>query len=237
MHYVAPVIGADGKPVLGSDGQPKYDPTPEFDAMRRVLEHVDVVMGEELAVKVGPALFEKLQNHMIGLGYCRKNINRLISRAKRLFKWACVKEYCPSEIYARLACVETLRKGRSTAKERGDVTPVPLEVVEATLPWLSPVVADMVRVQLICGMRPSEVCNMRPADIDRTGDIWLYQPEHHKNEWRDQLRIIAVPKAAQEVIAKYLDRPQKKYLFSPRESEKKRNDAKTGTGIAFHGSM
>ncbi|MDR1383602.1 MAG: hypothetical protein LBJ67_07130 [Planctomycetaceae bacterium] len=37
--------------------------------------------------------------------------------------------------------------------------------VEAVLPYLPLEVADMLRLQLLTAMRPSEVCNMRRSDI------------------------------------------------------------------------
>jgi hypothetical protein len=48
------------------------------------------------------------------------------------------------------------------------VLPVADTAVDATLPHLPPIVADMVRVQRLTGARPGEICILRPADISET---------------------------------------------------------------------
>ncbi len=45
--------------------------------------------------------------------------------------------------------------------------PVDDSIIEATLPHLQPVVADMVRLQRLTGARPGEICSIRPADVNR----------------------------------------------------------------------
>ena len=57
------------------------------------------------------------------------------------------------------------------ARETAPVLPVDDAVVDATLPHMPAVVADMVRLQRCTGMRPAEVCMIRPCDLDRTGDL------------------------------------------------------------------
>lgn len=68
-----------------------------------------------------------------------------------------------------------------------------------------PTIAGMVEVQRLAAMRPSEVCKMKAGDIDRSKDIWLYQPDSHKNGWREHVRIIPLGKPEQEIIAPRLD--------------------------------
>ena len=77
-------------------------------------------------------------------------------------------------------------------------------VVEATLPHLPPVVGDMVRFQLLTGSRPGEVCSIRPCDVDRSGEVWIYRPEHHKTEHQDRQRIIFIGPKGQDALRPYL---------------------------------
>ena len=65
-------------------------------------------------------------------------------------------------------------------------------IVDATLLALPPVVADMVRVQRLTSPRPGEICSMAPADIDRSGDVWVYSPADHKTEHFEKDRVIAI---------------------------------------------
>jgi len=86
-----------------------------------------------------------------------------------MFKWASSREMFPVTIYQALQTVEGLRKGRSTAKERPPVLPVPDRAVEATLGHLPPTVAAMLRLQRVTGMSPQEVVELRTTDLDMGG--------------------------------------------------------------------
>jgi len=203
--------------------------TNEYRCVCDTMSHVAAVLGDEFAGKVGPKLLTKLQTHFVRHGFSRGVANQMLGRVKRMFAWACKFEICPPEVHSRLACVKGLTQGRTTAPDHADVLPVPQSVVDATLPFMSPIPADMVRLQLLCGMRPAEVCRMRPVDIDRSLDVWIYEPPKHKNAWRGQVRLIAVPLAAQAILSPYLKRDAEAFLFSPREAERARSDERAGT--------
>jgi integrase len=121
-----------------------------------------------------------------------------------------------------LLTVPGLKKGRTTAREPKPIGPVEDVVVEATLPYLPEVVADMVRLQRLTGCRPGEVCSMRPGDIDRTTDPWTYRPVSHKTQHLGKARTIYIGPKAQEVLRSYLLRPADSFCFSPAESEARR---------------
>jgi integrase len=95
-------------------------------------------------------------------------------------------------VYQALAAVEGLKKGRTSARETQPVKPVEDVVVEATLPHLPSVVADMVRFQRLTGCRPGEVCHLRPMDLDRSREVWAFTPASHKTEHHEHSRIIFV---------------------------------------------
>ena len=78
------------------------------------------------------------------------------------------------------------------------------------------------RLQRLTGCRPAEVCIVRPCDIDRSGDIWEYQPAAHKTQYRGQQRVIYVGPQAQGILRPYLLRDKTSYCFSPVESEQRR---------------
>ena len=93
-------------------------------------------------------------------------------------------------IYRALLTVTSLRKGRTEAREPEPIGPVPDEVIDATIPHLPPVIADMVEIHRLIGCRPTELCTMRPCDIDTDGEVWCYVPKHHKTEHLDRKRRI-----------------------------------------------
>jgi integrase len=98
-------------------------------------------------------------------------------------------------------------------------------IVDATLPVLPDIVADMVRLQRLTGARPAEVCMLRPCDVDRSGEIWLYRPESHKTEHHGKSRVILIGPKGQGILLRYLAREASAFCFRPIDSEKKRRAA------------
>ncbi len=91
-----------------------------------------------------------------------------------------------------------------------------------TLPHLSLVVANMVRLQQLTGMRPNEVCIVRPCDVDRSTEVWSYRPTSHKTEHHGRDRVIFIGPQGQAILRPYLLRAGEAHCFSPLESEGKR---------------
>ena len=110
-----------------------------------------------------PTWHEKVIRHSLARGV----INQRIGRIKRLFKWAVENEMVPPSVYHGLVAVSGLQRGRSEARETKKVRPVSFALVEDTLPFLLPVVADMVRLLLLTGMRAGP-----PPSLRRHGRQW-----------------------------------------------------------------
>ncbi|MEO2092036.1 MAG: site-specific integrase [Gemmataceae bacterium] len=113
---------------------------------------------------------------MIAAGWSRKRINQRVGHVRRAFKWGVENELVPPAVLHALAAVPGLQAGRTAARETTPVEPADDAVVDATLPFLRPAVAAMVRVQRLTGMRPGEVCQVRPADLDTGGPVWKFTP-------------------------------------------------------------
>ncbi len=197
-------------------------PTGEIDNIRHALRPVAHRYGEILAVEFGPLALKTVRDEMIAGGLCRNVINQRIGIIKRVFRWAASEELLPVTTYQALATVAGLKRGRTGARESKRIEPVSDAAVDATLPFLPPVVADMVRFQRLTGCRPHEVCHLRPADIERTDDIWIYRPASHKLEHHELERQILIGPQAQSVLRPYLLREATQFCFSPAESEARR---------------
>lgn len=122
------------------------------------------------------------------------------------FKWGVSEELVAPTVNQGLASVPGLRRGRTAAWERAPVLPVDDAIVDATLPHMPEVVADMVRLQRLTGMRPAEVCIIRPCDVTRSGKVWLYKPASHKTEHHGRDRVVFLGAEAQGVLLPYLAR-------------------------------
>jgi integrase len=184
--------------------------------------------GDIVAAAFSPKDLTVVRDAMIRAGRPRVTCNAVVRAIRRMFKWAVGEGLVPASTWLGLTAVAALRKGRTTAPECEPVEEVPEPVVEATLPHLAPIVAAMVWLQRWTGARPSEVCLVRPCDIDRRGDVWVFAPQHHKLDWREDARPRRIPIGAegQRVLTPYLLRAAEAYCFSPSESERHRSRAR-----------
>jgi integrase len=153
---------------------------------------------------------------------CRGTINSYLARIRQMFKWGVSEGLVPVEVWHGLTAVRGLARGRSAAREKDPVGPVPDLHVEATLAHLSAVVADMVRLQRVTGMRPGEVCIMTAAELDTSGPVWLYRPRHHKTAHHGKERVVPLGPKAQMVLKPYLSTELALPLFRPEQSERLR---------------
>lgn len=197
-------------------------PTVELSHVKRHIRVLVDYYGTLPVNEFGPRRLKALQEALVRQGLSRVGVNARIGGIKRIFRWGESEEIVPRGTANTLATVRGLSKGRTKAPERPPVLPVDDAIVEATLPHLGGVVADMVRLQRFTGCRPGEVCSIRPMDVDRSGEVWTYIPEHHKTEHHGKARIICIGPRAQEILRKYLLRPADAYCFSPADSEKQR---------------
>ena len=97
--------------------------------------------------KFGPRKLGMIRDSEATRGRPRVGCNALIKHIRRVFRWAESQELVPRGTHESLKTVEPLYAGRTPAPELPDIKPVEDEVIEATLPHLPEIVADMVRVQ------------------------------------------------------------------------------------------
>jgi integrase len=194
-------------------------PTSEQDNIRQALRFVRPLYGHTPARDFSPLALKAVRQAMIEAGRCRSLINKDVCRVRSMFRWAVEHELMPLAVYQTLMTVAGLRVGRSEAREKPPVGPVPDEVVEQTLPFLTPTVAAMVQIQRLTGMRPGEVVPMRSVDIDRSDPAcWVYRPARHKGQHHDRERLIYLGPKAQAILRPFLTLDLTAYLFSPRRS-------------------
>ena len=187
-----------------------------------VLRLLRDVYGRELVTDFGPLKLKAIRQQLIDRGQSRGFVNENVNRIRAMFRWGVSEELVHPDIANSLQAVAGLRKGRSGAREGRKIDSVPIEHVDQTLPELPPVVADMVRFMLATGCRCGEMCSMRPGDVDRSSDVWIFTPAHHKTEHHGKHRAIFIGPQAQSVLSPYLLRATDELCFSPRDGERKR---------------
>ena len=165
---------------------------------------------------------EKILEKTIHYHLTRLTVNRRVDIIRRMFRWGSENELVPPSVYHALLSVTPLRKGHTEAREIRKVKPVAEEHVEKVLPVVTRHVRGMIEFQRLTGARSGEVCLLRPCDIDTTGPVWVFRPFRHKNENRDQERLIYIGPKAQEVLKPFLSVPPDAFVFSPRRATEER---------------
>jgi integrase len=154
----------------------------------------------------------------------RRYVNKLVRSIQTAWRWLASEELVPAEAAVSVGLVRALSAGEG-GRERPGVLPPAAGLVEATLPHCPPLVADMLRFQLLTGARPGEVCRMRGGEVSydptlpvplagtgRTvaavycGDamVWMYAPGGHKTLLRGKARVVPIGPRAQGVVWRYL---------------------------------
>jgi integrase len=198
------------------------EPTKEIDNIKCAAAPLKRLYGNTRAAKFGPLALKALQQRMIEDDLSRGVINGRIGRIKRIFRWAVSEQLCAPSVLHGLQSVMGRQRGRTDARETAPVAPVSDSVVEATLPHLPEVVADMVRLQWLVGCRPGEIRGLRPCDIDRSAEVWVYRPASHKTQHHGRARTIFIGPKAQEILRPYLLRDAETRCFTPIDSERRR---------------
>jgi len=218
-----------------------YAQSSEYEQLRLTVKPISELYSMCLASEFGPLEFKTVRGWWLerevktGKGkdakekpprrcsrqYCNKQMKRLL----RIIKWAVSSGMMPADKYTAIKCIEPLKAGRCAAPEAEPVKCVPQELVDATLPHLTTVLADMVRFQQLTGCRPGELCGIKPNMVDRSADVWTICLSRHKTAHRGKSRTIYVGPQAQAVLSPYLLRRGDAYCFSPIESERQRRQA------------
>jgi site-specific recombinase XerD len=192
------------------------NPRGELENVRTALVPLRRLYGHTQALSFGPLALRAIQGELVKSGLSRGVVNGRINRIRHVFKWAVSFQLIPSSVHESLRTVPGLKRGRSEAKETDPVQPVPVAVVDATLPYMPAPVRAMVELQLLVGCRPSEAMTMRAIDLNTSKDVWEYRPAHHKNKHRGHDRVIFLGPKAQAIVKPFLTTNVEAFLFSPR---------------------
>ncbi len=187
------------------------------------------LFGTEPIRTFTPNKLRLVRKAMVQRGWSRRYINRQVYRAVRIFKWGVGHDFCPALVVTALEAVPPLRCGETAAPETEPVGPVDVNRVARVKPYLSPVLRDVVELQLLTGARASEILNLRTRDIcfDDPACWQAVLTKHKMSHKTAKPRTLFFGPAAQAILQPYLLRPEDAYLFSPAESARKRREERS----------
>jgi integrase len=190
-------------------------PTSELCVVHSALQPLAKEFGEYLANDFGPKRLKELQQTLVKRGWSRRYINRMKNIVCRAFKWAASEELIDPRIPMALRSVDALKKGRTPATEYEPIGPVSDEDIVKTLPELSPMIQDMVRIHRLTGMRPGELLAMTRQTIDTSDpECWAYTPGRHKTQHHGKGRIVFIGPKCQAILTPWMMKAGDGRIFS-----------------------
>ena len=118
------------------------------------------------------------------------------------------------EVLQRLQAVSPLLAGRTEAHDNAPRHAVDQADIDTVRGLVSPLVRDLIDLQLLTGCRSGEMLGLTTAMIARTGEVWKAALVDHKCQHHGQSRTLHFGPQAQLIIMKYLSADPDKPLFN-----------------------
>jgi integrase len=189
-------------------------PTTELGNVKRAIKALRESYASLPAREFSPLKLKTVRQRFNDGGLCRTDCNRFTSIVARIFRHAVENELIPPDVAHGLSAVKSLAKGRCEAPETDPVLPVDQDIIDATLPHLSPRNRAMVKIQLLLACRPGELVTMRPREIDQSQAVWIYRPRPHKTTHKGKDRIIPIGPRARLLLEPWLPDDPDRFCFA-----------------------
>lgn len=168
-------------------------------------------------------ILEQIRSEMINKSWSRGVVNAAVRRFRTMWRWVESQGYAPRGSWDHLRTLAPLRKNDPRVKTLPSRRPVDWLTVVKVCRVCRKDVRTIILLLWYTGMRPAEAALMRPCDLDRSKEIWFYNLDKHKNDWRGQPRFVALGSKSQKLLTPLLDNAlPDTFLFSPDVSKKQR---------------
>ncbi|MGO9115757.1 MAG: hypothetical protein ACLP9L_41655 [Thermoguttaceae bacterium] len=103
--------------------------------------------GNTPAADFAPSSLKAVRQHVFENGLSRRVVYDRVDRIKRVFEWVVAEELVPPSVYHGLQAVAGLTFGRTRTRESEPSRPIADLYVALVLPFVSPHVAAMIKLQ------------------------------------------------------------------------------------------
>ena len=94
------------------------------------LRQLKSLYGAIEAGEFRPRKLKLVRESMIHQDCCRNYINEQIKRLKRIFRWCVEEELIPGSVYHNLKSVESLKRGKTHARESKPIEPIDIVSID-----------------------------------------------------------------------------------------------------------
>ena len=177
----------------------KYGSHPKYQKIKRVMQALRKCYGKAEADEFGRVKFQAVRKSLVKEQLAGSYVNELMRFVIWCFELGVENEKIPEGIPAALRAVRLLKRGE--AKVNPPRMNAKDEDVLKALPFFSKTIRDMVVIQRLSGMRPSELFQLRPCDIEKDGEVWIYTPQKAKSDRFGKKRFVGLGKVEQKILA------------------------------------
>lgn len=148
------------------------------------------------------------------------HVNKLLKYFVAVLKWGAARKLFPPVNLLEIKAVEPVGRGDEfyPLAVNEPRTEVPDQVILESLKYLSPILCDMVRIQRIAGMRPSELCALRVEHV-RTAQNGVIAMKEHKTARFGNTRYFAFTKDEMKILRRRCaGKGFDEFVFTPRDA-------------------
>lgn len=148
------------------------------------------------------------------------HVNKLLKYLVAVLKWGVSRKLFSAANLLEIKTVEPVGKGDEVYELEVNEprTEVPDHVILESLKYLTPILRDMVRIQRIAGMRPSEVCALRVEHVLSAKDGVIEVREHKTARFGTRRYYAFTPDEMRILKRRCSGKGFDEYVFTPRDA-------------------
>ena len=177
----------------------KYGSHPKYQKIKRAMQALRKLYGKAEADEFGRVKFQAVRKSLVEEQLAGSYVHALMRFVIWCFELGVENEKIPEGIPAALRAVRPLKRGE--AKVNPPRMNARDEDILKALPFFSKTIREMVVIQRLSGMRPSELFRLRPCDIEKDGEVWIYTPQKAKSDRFGKKRFVGLGKVEQNILA------------------------------------
>ncbi len=185
----------------------------EYDCFLSAIKPLKELFGTLAVDQFGPSALKTVRTRMVENGWCRRYVNRSVTRIRQIFKFGVECELVAPSVLQSLQAIAPLLPGRSAAPDHPQRQAVPQEHIDKVRDVVSKRCRDLIDLQLACGARPGELLQLTGRMIDRTGDVWTAELKDHKTAHRGKVRKLVFGPQSQLNLRRHLKADPDARLF------------------------
>lgn len=179
-------------------------PTTEYDCFLSAIKPLKELFGTIPVNEFGPCSLKAVRQRMVENGWCRRYVNRSVTRIRQIFKFGVENEWIEPSTLQKLQAVPALLAGRTEAPDHAERQAVSQERIEAVRKIVATLYRDLIDLQLFTGARPGELLLLTSGMVDRSGDVWTATLTEHKTKHKGKGRKLAFGPKAQLILRRHL---------------------------------